>query len=31
LLPHEQAALDEYAAIERLMQAVKIHAYAKLK
>ncbi|MEO8393338.1 MAG: hypothetical protein ABI700_10130 [Chloroflexota bacterium] len=30
LTPTEQAALDDYARIERLMQAIKVRAYAKL-
>ncbi len=30
LTPAERAALDDYARIERLMQAIKVRAYAKL-
>jgi hypothetical protein len=30
LTPVERTALDEYTRIERLMQAVKVRAYAKL-
>lgn len=31
LTPDERTALDEYTRIERLMQAVKVRALAKLK
>lgn len=30
LTPEERAALEEYSRVERLMQAVKIRAFAKL-
>jgi len=30
LTPDERAALDSYERIERLMQAIKVRAYAKL-
>lgn len=30
LTPAERAALDDYARIERLMQAIKVRAFAKL-
>jgi hypothetical protein len=30
LTPAERAALDDYTRIERLMQAIKVRAYAKL-
>jgi hypothetical protein len=30
LTPVERTALDDYARIERLMQAIKVRAYAKL-
>lgn len=30
LTPAERAALDDYARVERLMQAIKVRAYAKL-
>jgi hypothetical protein len=30
LTPDEQTALDEYTRIERLMQAIKLRAYARL-
>jgi hypothetical protein len=31
LTPDERAALDEYTRIERLMQAIKVRAFARLK
>jgi hypothetical protein len=31
LTPDERTALDEYTRIERLMQAIKVRAFAKLK
>lgn len=31
LTPDEQTALDEYTRIERLMQAIKLRAYARLR
>jgi hypothetical protein len=31
LTPDEQAALDDYTRIERLVQAIKVRAFAKLK
>lgn len=31
LTPHEQAVLDEYARIERLVQAIKARAFTKLR
>lgn len=31
LTPNERAALDEYTRIERLVQAIKVRAFARLK